>query len=41
MNVSLKKQANKEAAEDSTGTFMSVLQKKTKRGLNKCDGWCW
>jgi len=41
MNVSLKKQANKEAAEDSTRTFIFILQKKTKRGLDKSDGWFW
>jgi len=39
MNVSLKKQANKEAAEDSTGTFISILQKKTKDvWINLMDG---
>jgi hypothetical protein len=41
MNVSLKKQANKEAAEDSTGTFISILQKKTKRHLDKSEGRFW
>jgi hypothetical protein len=39
MNVSQKKQANKEAADDSTGAFISILQKKSKRGLDKSDGW--
>jgi hypothetical protein len=39
MNVSLKKQASKEAAEDSTGTFISILQKKTKDvWINLMDG---
>jgi hypothetical protein len=38
IDVSLKKQANKEAAEDSTGTFISILQEKTVRGLDKSDG---
>jgi len=39
MDVSLKKQANKEAAEDSTGTFISFLQKKTKDvWINLMDG---
>jgi TRAP-type mannitol/chloroaromatic compound transport system permease small subunit len=41
MNVSLKKWANKEVAEDSTGTFIYILQKKTKRGLDKSDRWFW
>jgi len=41
VNVSVKKQANKEAAEDSTGTFISILQKKIERDLDKCDGWFW
>jgi len=41
MNVSLKKQANKEAAKDSTRTFVSILQSKTKGGLDKYGGWFW
>jgi hypothetical protein len=41
INLSLKKQANKEAAEDSTRTFVSILQKKTKRCLDKSGGWFW
>jgi hypothetical protein len=40
MNVSLKNyQLNKEAAEDSTSTFIATLKKKTERGLKKSGGW--